>query len=463
MELDEFAFVVEVAKRRGADAASEYLAIRDHRVQTERELGKTTHLLFTCLSTPDRLIRAMASENQQREAEGDPARASFLRIESLTYVLDRLATSSADRFALDRWREWFREWREIRDDVVAFDRVAGIVLAGDGEAPLEVQRQVDVRAQLEQENLRRDVQHLEDLLRHRNVLRDSAMHVLVYVVFVKLYEEKRETTEHSSRFTQAGFLDFRARLPAQVRKQYEGCTLNYLLQEIAQDQEVDAAGILKGVSLPDQIDDDFLVQQVLPVLDGYHFRGTHLDALGAVFEALARRAEKDTRIGQFFTPGPIVQMAIEIAGPQPTELVLDPAAGTGRFLTASMERMLGQAGEVPGRRQEDVTRAIKAERLLGTDADEWIVTIAKMNMYIHGDGKTNLRQESGLFLADLDEVFPGYAGLLGRVDLVLTNPPLGDLNYQSYAQDIAGRSDKYPNAAEWLQERLPLLPGRFLE
>ena len=289
------------------------------------------------------------------------------------------------------------------------------------------------------------------------------MHVLVYIVFVKLYEEKRETTEFKSRFTKAGFLDFRLGLPAQVRNRYEGRTLDYLLQEIAQDEEVGGAGILEGVSLPSKVDDDFLIQHILPVLERYHFRGTHLDALGAVFEALARRAEKDTRIGQFFTPGPIVQMAIEMARPQPTELVLDPAAGTGRFLTASMERMLGQAGEVPGRRQEDVTEAIKAERLLGTDADEWIVTIAKMNMYIHGDGKTNIRQENGLFLADLDTVFPGHAGLLGRVDLVLTNPPLGDLNYRSYAQDIAGRSDKYADAAEWLQERLPLLPGRFLE
>ena len=289
------------------------------------------------------------------------------------------------------------------------------------------------------------------------------MHALVYIVFVKLYEEKRETTEIKSRFTTDGFQDFRRRLPAQVQKRYERRTLDYLLQEIAQDEEVGMAGILEGVSIPGQIDDDFLIQHVLPILDRYHFRGTHLDALGAVFEALARRAEKDTRIGQFFTPGPIVQMAIEMARPQPTELVLDPAAGTGRFLTASMKRMLGQAGKVPGRRQEDVTEAIKSERLLGTDADEWIVTIAKMNMYIHGDGKTNIRQENGLFLADLDAVFPGHAGLLGRVDLVLTNPPLGDLNYQSYAQDIAGRADKYAEAAEWLQVRLPLLPGRFLE
>ena len=63
---------MEVAKRKGADAASEHLAIRDHRSEMERRVGKTMHLLFACLSTPSRLIRAMVAENQQSKSMGDP-------------------------------------------------------------------------------------------------------------------------------------------------------------------------------------------------------------------------------------------------------------------------------------------------------------------------------------------------------------------------------------------------------
>ena len=462
VDAGDFAFIVEVAKRSGASAASEHPAIREHREETERRLGKTTHLLFTCLATPGRLIREMAADNEQREAADDPARALFLDIEALDFLLGRLVSSSSDLYPLSRWHAWFRAWREVRDDTVALERATEIILAEDEEATTEVRRRANVRAQIEQEALRRDIQQLEDVLRHRNVVRDSAMHALVYIVFVKLYEEKREKPGVHSRFTTAGFERYRQSLPRRVRTDYKDRTLDYLLQEIALDEEVQAAGILEGVTLPPQIDDPLVTRSLLPVLDRYHFRGTHLDALGAVFEALARRAEKDTRIGQFFTPGPIVQMAVEMARPAPTELVLDPAVGTGRFLVASMERMLAHTAEVAGARPSEVAQAIRSTRLLGTDVDPWIVTIAKMNMYIHGDGKTNIRHQNGLFLADL-AAFPEYPTLLGEVDLVLTNPPLGELNYRAYADEVTKKPSGRWDAATWLQERLPLLPGRFAE
>lgn len=93
-----------------------------------------------------------------------------------------------------------------------------------------------------------------------------------------------------------------------------------------------------------------------------------------------------------------------------------------------MERMLARVGE-SGEHPHDATEAIRSKRL-GTNADKWIVTIAKMNMYIHGDGKTNIRHEDGLFLAD-SEAVPTTGTLLNNVDVVLTNPPLGGLDYQA--------------------------------
>lgn len=463
VDAERFAFIVEVAKRSGADAASEYLAIRDHRAETERELGKPTHLLFSCLATPDRIVRAMAEENSGRVRDGDPARSLFLELEALGFVLDRLISTSADLYPLERWVEWFQAAQDIGEDVVALEKFREIVLEEDEEAEREVERRVERGTQLKQEALRRDIQHLEDVLRHRNVLRDAAMRVLVYLMFVKLYEEKRQDRGDRNRFTRSGFIGYRDSLPERERRDFEGRTFEYLLSNIAVDREVAAGRILEDRTVPRQINDEFLIEHVLPVLDRYRFRGTHLDALGAVFEALARRAEKDTRIGQFFTPEPIVRMAVSVARPQPTEIALDPAAGTGRFLTTSMERMLDAAGEVSGVRADEVRDTIRSERLLGTDADTWIVTIAKMNMYIHGDGKSNIRQENGLFLADLDGVFPGYENLHGAIDLVLTNPPLGDLNYRAYAEDLVSRRDGVDDAPAWLHERLPILPGRYSE
>lgn len=463
--LDDFVIVVEVASRSGADAASEYLAIRDHRDLIERETGKPTHLLFSCWATPDRIIRAIREENSARASDGKKGLSLFLDLRSLEPVLKRLAETSKDRFPAKRWDAWFGLWEEIGDDVVALEKLQEVVFAEDDLMRGLVAEKVRQRAQLEQEALRSDVQRLEHLLRHRNVTGLPAMKALVYIMFVKLYEEKREARGEENRFSQDGFAEYKRSLSAHDRKVYAERTLQHLLdKEIRLDPDIAAAGILDGVVLPRQINDEFLIDKVLPVLDRYRFQGTHLDALGAVFEAIARRAEKDARIGQFFTPEPIVRFAVDVARPGPEEVVLDPAAGTGRFLTFSMEHMRDRADEVSGKRAEDVIEAIHATQLLGTDADEWIVTIAKMNMYIHGDGKSNIRHENGLFLADL-EVFPGRRGTIeDQIDVCLTNPPLGEMSYRAYAADLVERkASGVSDPGEWMEQRFPLLPGEFAE
>jgi hypothetical protein len=85
-------------------------------------------------------------------------------------------------------------------------------------------------------------------------------------------------------------------------------------------------------------------------------------------------------------------------------------------------------------------------------------------MYIHGDGKSNIRHENGLFLADL-HVFPGRKGAIeGQIDVCLTNPPLGEMSYRAYAADIAERAASAMNhPSVWMERRLPLLPGEFVE
>ena len=48
-----------------------------------------------------------------------------------------------------------------------------------------------------------------------------------------------------------------------------------------------------------------------------------------------------------------------------------------------------------------------------------------MNMYIHKDGKTNIMDRDGLLLNDFDNT----------VDVILTNPPLGDQSYTKTSYD----------------------------
>ncbi len=464
VDAGDFCIVVELAKRSGADAEREYLSILSHREQMERELGKPAYLLFSCIRTPKRIIRAMVRENVRLAGEGSAARVLFLDLDRLEEVLHCLVGTPSDLYPNGRWKKWFAAWREIGDDPSAAERLSAIVLTEDGAFREAVDKAVSERSQAEQERLRKDVRRLEDVLRQSSVTGPDAMRSLVYLMFIKLYEEKRELAGHPNRFTAEGFASYRASLSERARSDtHAGHTLRHLLEEDLQaDAGSPGARILETVTLSHRLTDGLIEGKIFPVLDRYRFHGTRLDALGAVFEAVARRAEKDTRIGQFFTPEPIVRFAVDVVRPGPTEVVLDPAAGTGRFLTISMERMVDGAGEVPGLPREEVVRAIHGDRILGSDTDEWIATIARMNMYIHGDGESQIQVENGLFLADAP-LFGGRT-LLEAVDVCVTNPPLGAMNYRHYAADLLSRyPDAYADASEWLKQRLPVIPGEYVE
>lgn len=468
LEGPDFAVVVEVAKRSGAAAASELPAVLDHRAAVERALEKPTHLLFSCLSTPPRFIEHARKYNAGGE-EGKGGLISFLSLDDLCRVLTTLRSAPKSLYGFERWARWFEAWEEMGHDTAALERFQAVVLHEDAELRAEVAGRVEQSKQSEERRLRKDIRGLEDKLRSWGIVGHEAHRALVYIIFVKLYEEKRKAKGKDHRFTKDGFKEYRRGISAKHQVEYRDRTLRHLIeQEIAVDPEVAEAGILqddeqpeKVYRLPDKIRDGFVENDVLRVLDRYTFRGSLMDALGAVFEALARKAEKDNRIGQFFTPEPIVRFGVDIAEPCPTERVLDPACGTGRFLVMAMERMVTQAGEVPGEEAEAVRKRIRRELLLGTDADSWVSRIARMNMYIHDDGKSNIRHENGLFLADL-KIFPGLeSNLAHAVDLCLTNPPLGDMNYRAYAADLAEREEI--TTENWIKERLPLLPGHYKE
>jgi type I restriction enzyme M protein len=160
-----------------------------------------------------------------------------------------------------------------------------------------------------------------------------------------------------------------------------------------------------------------VIEHFIKPFEQYAFYTTKVDGLGAAYEVLGQTSNKDVEVGQFFTPENVVRFMVKLAELHPSDVIFDPACGTARFLTHSMEDMIEKA---KGTRDEtEKIRHIKKEQLFGTDDDPTVAKLAKMNMYIHGDGKTNIQDEDGLTQFSKD----------GKVDVILTNPPLGDLDY----------------------------------
>lgn len=462
------ALMVEVAQRPDA---TEFQSIVSHLEAWENTKGGLVDLLYSGRSTSARMARLIRNENQRRAAEGRSGRIVFLKLDDLEAFLERWRGLPKEESPAERLSDIFVRHPECIDDLASAEVFRQCVFPDWTVKRDELSAEAAERLASQQERLKKDIQKLENKLRERGVTGPRAHKYLIYLFFMALYEDQRGK---ETRATKSGFLAYRDKVPNSAKNspEFRERTAHHLIsQEILEDHAIRDAGIASQYERLD-LPDDFILAHVIPVFENYSFVDASIDAVGAVFEALARRAEKDNRIGQFFTPEVAVAATCRLVGLRPTDLVVDPACGTGRFLIRAMTDMCAQAMNVPSKTKAEAVDDIKQHLILGCDIDPWMAVIAKMNMYIHGDGKTNIRRANGLTLATVASFSPEHPDPLGdSVDVVVTNPPLGDIDFQTVAEEVAKSqlpaqhtdADLTRVASEWSKCNLDVVPHKVLE
>jgi type I restriction enzyme M protein len=77
---------------------------------------------------------------------------------------------------------------------------------------------------------------------------------------------------------------------------------------------------------------------VVGELQNYCITEAERDAIGDAFEVFIGPALRGSE-GQFFTPRNVVRMIIDVLDPEPNDMILDPAAGSGGFLIMALEHV----------------------------------------------------------------------------------------------------------------------------
>ncbi len=116
-----------------------------------------------------------------------------------------------------------------------------------------------------------------------------------------------------------------------------------------------------------RMESGYLLRDVVNLIDGIHFDSSEeVHTLGRLYETLLREmrdAAGDS--GEFYTPRPVVRFMVEVTDPKLLgETILDPACGTGGFLTEAYLHLERQADTVEKRRilQDDSLRAARPSR-----------------------------------------------------------------------------------------------------
>ena len=176
------------------------------------------------------------------------------------------------------------------------------------------------------------------------------------------------------------------------------------------------------------------IRTVVGYLENVNLSDTDLDSKGRAFETFMTDYFRGN-FGQYFTPRPIVDFAVNVLPITNDSKVLDTSCGSGGFLLYALDKVRKQATEFYPNYKNDTKQYDRwykywhdfaSNNLYGIEINEQISRAAKMNMIIHDDGHTNVITSDGLVDEKHIEEYTKNQGFkYNSFDFIVTNPPFG--------------------------------------
>ncbi|MFO9089015.1 N-6 DNA methylase [Legionella pneumophila serogroup 1] len=155
------------------------------------------------------------------------------------------------------------------------------------------------------------------------------------------------------------------------------------------------------------------LRQVINKLNEVDFNNSKdLHLFGQIYENFLSELQSAGTLGEFYTPRAVTQFMTEMVNPAHNETILDPACGTGGFLTAVIEHLKTSA------------RNIKEREAIGYNVRGWEYKplpymLANTNLILHDIVTPNIQ-----FGDSLQRPLSEYTHK-DRVDVIIANPPFG--------------------------------------
>ncbi|GEM48644.1 type I restriction-modification system subunit M [Deinococcus cellulosilyticus] len=273
------------------------------------------------------------------------------------------------------------------------------------------------------------VKSVQDIMRKDTGVDGDAQRIsqLVWLLFLKIFDDKEQEWELTIE-------NYTSPLQPQHRwsawaSNPEGITGEELIDFVNNDL-FPALKKLKGHSVPqghvvglifedayNYMKSGTLLRQVINVieedLDFNSMQDRHL--FNDIYEKILGDLQSAGNAGEYYTPRAVTQFMVDIIDPKLGEIILDPACGTGGFLTGVVDHLKKQA-------KTPADNLKIQENVRGVEKKPLPHQLAMTNMMLHGiDVPTQIRHDNTLARPLRD-----YRAS-ERVDVVLANPPFGGI------------------------------------
>lgn len=308
-------------------------------------------------------------------------------------------------------------------------RDINVVKANKGKVGLEPIPKRSSNLLFECHSAMRDIDGLHD---------DNALDELCKIIYAKIYDERaaslsKDDEKYEFRFQTYGKGNA-SEVAADIRDLYkEACDFDLRVYS----QRIPGYDRSRGVFRQAIGLSDVALSRVVEVLQDYSIIDAAVDIKSAAFQKVLGSAIR-SGMGQYFTPDEVVGIAVEIASPNPKDLIIDPFCGSGHFLSKSLEYVISHYPDI----DDYAMYQFKMFHLHGIEKSPRMVRIAMTDMLMHEDGHSNIRNTDALL------TFDNYPDILGIAsdtntdpaifDIVLTNPPFGSLMREE-ARKMLGR------------------------
>ena len=273
------------------------------------------------------------------------------------------------------------------------------------------------------------IKSIQDIMRKDAGVDGDAQRLgqLTWLLFLKIFDDREQEWEITVK-------KYRSPIPEELRwrnwaADTEGLTGDGLLDFINNKLFPSLKGLSPEASprhrvIHDVFEDAYqymkngtLVRQVInkinESLDFNRSEDRHI--FGDLYEQILKDLQSAGNAGEYYTPRAVTQFMVDMINPQLGETVLDPACGTGGFLTCTIDNLRKQV-KTPDD-EELLQRSVQ-----GIEKKPLPHLLCVTNMLLHGiDVPTNVRHDN-----TLARPLASY-GPKDRVDCIITNPPFGGM------------------------------------
>lgn len=274
------------------------------------------------------------------------------------------------------------------------------------------------------------IKSIQDILRKDAGVDGDAQRIsqLCWMLFLKIFDFQEDEAEMMDD-------DYKSPLPKKYRwrnwaKDPEGITGDALLEHVEElfkalkELKIGPKSNPRAAVVRAVFEDAYnyqksgqLLRQVINKLNEIDFsRSADFHQFGGIYEQILSDLRGAGNAGEYYTPRGVTQFIVDMVDPKLGERILDPACGTGGFLTSAIEHVRSNYVKTAKH------RATLQSQIHGVEKKPMPHMLCVTNMLLHGiEVPDQIRHDN-----TLNRPLRDYKAA-DRVDVIITNPPFGGM------------------------------------